>query len=130
MPGAIIYTSTKFAVNGFIRALYEELRHEGNDFIKLTSILPYFVSTRKDLMEAVNLRFPVLSAEEVAEVAVDSILRNELTVTIPKRNLWLSGIVNLLPLANQCLIRDRIFKEKETRKIVYAEKKKNNSFNG
>lgn len=130
MPGAVIYTSTKFAVNGFIRALYEELRQEGNDFIKLTSVLPYFVSTRKDLMDAVNLRFPVISAEEVADVAVDSILRNELIVSIPKSNLWISALVNFLPLSNQSLIRDHVLKEKETRKMFYTEKKKSDLING
>ncbi len=131
MPGAIIYTSTKFAVNGFIQALHEELRQEGNDFIKLTSVLPYFVSTRKDLMEAVNLRFPVISAEEVADVTVDSILRNEFTVSIPKFNWWISAIVNLLSLENQSLIRDHVLKEKETRKVFYKEKqKRSNSVHG
>lgn len=130
MPGAVIYTATKFAVNGFIRALYEELRHEGNDFIKLTSVLPYFVSTRKDLTEAVNLRFPVISPEEVADVTVDSILRNELTVSIPKSNFWLSTLVNLLPLSNQSLVRDYVLKERETRQVFYKEKNVSNSVNG
>lgn len=57
MPGAVIYSSTKFAVRGYIEALAEELRQEGyGDSIHFTTVHPYFVSTRKDLMEAVNLR--------------------------------------------------------------------------
>lgn len=130
LPGTVVYSATKFAVNGFIQALHEELRQEGNDFIKLTSVLPYFVSTRKDLMEAVRLRFPVLSAEEVAEVAVDSILRNEIVVSVPKFNWWLSVLVNLLSLANQGLIRDHILRERESRRMFYKEKKRNNLVNG
>lgn len=130
MPGAVIYTSTKFAVHGFIRALQEELRQERNDFIKLTSVLPYFVSTRKDLMEAVNLRFPVVSPEEVADTTVDAMLRNELIVSIPKYNVWISSILNVLPLSNQNLIRDYILKERETRKMFYIEKRKNDVVHG
>lgn len=130
MPGAVIYTSTKFAVNGFIQALHQELRQEGNDFIKLTSVLPYFVSTRKDLMEAVNLRFPMISAEEVADVTVDSILRNELIVSIPRKNLWISALVSFLSSSNQSLIRDYILKEKETRKMFYIEKNNDTLISG
>lgn len=57
IPGAVIYSATKFAVQGFTEALAEELRQEGyGDQIHFTSVHPYFVSTRKDLMEAVSLR--------------------------------------------------------------------------
>lgn len=130
MPGVVIYSATKSAVNGFIRALHEELRQEGKDFIKLTSVLPYFVSTRKDVTDAVNLRFPMVSAEEVANVAVDSILRNEITISIPRSNLWVSGLANLLPLSVQSLIRDYVLKEKETRKMFYKEKKISDAADG
>lgn len=126
----MIYSATKYAVNGFIQALHEELRQEGNDFIKVTSVLPYFVATRKDLMQAVNLRFPVLSAEEVAAVAVDSILRNEIVVSVPKFNWWLSVLVNLLSMSNQGLIRDHVLRERESRRMFYKEKPRNNLVNG
>lgn len=124
MPGTAIYTSTKFAVHGFIRALYEELRQDGIDFIKLTSVLPYFVSTRKDLMATVNLRFPVITAEEVADVTVDAMLRNELIVSVPRCNLWISSMLSFLSLSNQNLIRDHVLKERETRQMFYVEKDK------
>lgn len=88
------------------------------------------MSTRKDLMEAVNLRFPMISAEEVADVAVDSILRNEVIVLIPKYNLWISALMGFLSLSNQSLIRDHVFKEKETRKMFYNEKKQDELVDG
>lgn len=57
MPGAAIYSSTKYASRGFIEALAEEIRQEGyGNCIHLSSVHPYFVSTRKDLMAALNLR--------------------------------------------------------------------------
>lgn len=57
MPGAIIYSATKCGVQGFIDALSEELRQDGfGDCIHFTSVRPYFVSTRKDLMESLHIR--------------------------------------------------------------------------
>lgn len=57
MPGAVIYSSTKFAVRGYLEALAEELRQEGyGDCIHFSTVHPYFVATRKDLMDALNLR--------------------------------------------------------------------------
>lgn len=81
-------------------------------------------------MDAVNLRFPVISAEEVADVAVDSFLRNEHVVSVPKSNLWISALLSWLSLSNQSLIRDHVLKEKETRKMFYSEKKKSDLVNG
>lgn len=57
MPGAAIYSATKYAVRGFIEALSEEIRQEGfGDCIHFSTVHPYFVSTRKDLMTTLNLR--------------------------------------------------------------------------
>lgn len=58
MPGAVIYTSTKYAVKGYVEALAHELRQEGyEDCVRFTSTHPYFVSTRKDMMDALSLRW-------------------------------------------------------------------------
>lgn len=57
MGGAVVYSSTKSAAHGLYDAFREELRQEGyGDCIYITRSHPYFVSTRKDLMEAINLR--------------------------------------------------------------------------
>lgn len=126
IPGAIIYTATKFAVHGFVQALAEELRQEGyGDCLKFTTLHPYFVSTRKDIMEAVDLRFPAISSEYTAKIAVDGILRNKRTVTIPEFNQLLSKSMSLLPLKVQQAIRDYILREKETRKVFVKDLKVN-----
>ncbi|KAJ6634059.1 putative oxidoreductase [Pseudolycoriella hygida] len=60
VSGAVIYSSTKAAMNNMMIALSEEMRQEGNEFVKCTSILPYLVTTRKDIVETANFRFPFI----------------------------------------------------------------------
>lgn len=56
-PYVSIYSATKFAVNGFMSSLTEELISEGySDFIKTTWICPNFINTRQDFIDACNLR--------------------------------------------------------------------------
>lgn len=56
-PYVTTYSSTKFAVIGFMSSLTEELISEGhNSYIKTTWICPHFVNTRKDFIDSCNLR--------------------------------------------------------------------------
>lgn len=50
---AIAYTTTKFAVKGFMEALNQEIRDEGYA-IKTSTIFPHFVNTRKEVVEYVR----------------------------------------------------------------------------
>lgn len=118
MPGAVIYTSTKFAVQGFLQALYEELRQEGyGDVVHCTIVHPYFVSTRNDLMAAVNLRFPAITINETANETVNAMLRNEQQVAIPRSAAFLTSLIRLLSFKNQQLFRDYILKENEWKTV-------------
>lgn len=55
VPGAVLYTSSKFALLGLSEALSEELRQDGyGDSIHVTSVHPYFVATRADLMKIIK----------------------------------------------------------------------------
>lgn len=119
MSGAAIYTSTKFAVHGFVQSLYEEIRQEGyGDVIRCTTVHPYFVSSRNDLMAALKLRFPPITVEETAIETVNGILRNEQQVCIPKSALFLASIIQSLSFKNQQLFRDYILKEKDLVKTM------------
>lgn len=114
MSGAAIYTSTKFAVHGFVQSLYEELRQEGyGDVIHCTTVHPYFVSSRNDLMSSLNLRFPPITVEETANETVNGMLRNERQVAIPKSAFFLASIIQLFSFKNQQLFRDYLLKEKD-----------------
>lgn len=125
MGGAVIYSSSKGAIQNFIIALNEELRQEGNGHIKCTSILPYIATSRKDIVDAVHFRFPLISPRYTAEIAVDATLRNELMVSVPRSYLWLTFLMNLLPFSVQMLCRDFILKEKGAKLFCEENKRKN-----
>jgi all-trans-retinol dehydrogenase (NAD+) len=55
IPRACSYVATKYGVRGFMNALYLELCADGHDeFIKLTTVAPYFMTTRKEFNEIFN----------------------------------------------------------------------------
>lgn len=49
---AATYSASKYAVRGFMEALREELRLDGlTEQIHTTTIFPYFILTRKDMID-------------------------------------------------------------------------------
>lgn len=124
MGGAVIYSATKGAMQNFIVALNEELRQEGNDCVKCTSILPYMAATRKDIIEHAHVRFPIVSATHVARVAVDAILRNQLMASAPTFYLKLLPLMSLLPFSIQMLVRDIVMNEKGMKLLSEDNKRK------
>lgn len=73
-------------------------------------------------MDAVNLRFPPITVEEVAQTAVDSILRNEVVASVPRANWWFCAVMNMMAPSAQAVLRDHILKERETTMVRYDEK--------
>lgn len=56
-PYAILYSSTKFGIYGLMACLGDEMHLEGHDdYIKTTTICPYFINTAKSLIESIKLR--------------------------------------------------------------------------
>ncbi|XP_055904059.1 uncharacterized oxidoreductase SSP0419-like [Eupeodes corollae] len=118
IPGAIVYTATKYAVTGLMLGLEEELRQENHENgIDFTTVYPYFVSTRLDLMNILNLRFPAISAQVTAKETVKGIINRKRRVVIPYCDAFLSGFFRNLPYYVQCLVRDFILREPESRII-------------
>ncbi|XP_055855269.1 uncharacterized oxidoreductase SSP0419-like [Episyrphus balteatus] len=116
IPGAIVYTATKYAVTGLMLALEEELRQEGSkNNIDFTTVHPYFVSTRLDLMNLLNLRFPAITAEYTAKEIVKGIIHRKRRVVIPHFDVFLTALLPSLPYMVQWLVRDHILREPETR---------------
>jgi short chain dehydrogenase len=93
-PFAIGYCATKFGVKGFMEALYDELCFtKVDDFIKLTTVYPAHINTRKEFVEVMDQAkeaSPRMSPEYVAEEVVRGILLNKSDVTLPY------GISNIL----------------------------------
>lgn len=59
-PYMIAYGAAKHGVNGFMANLSQELYIDGHDYIKTTLVCPYFINTRKEMMDFINLRFKIL----------------------------------------------------------------------
>ncbi|XP_055696400.1 uncharacterized oxidoreductase YoxD-like [Lutzomyia longipalpis] len=114
---AVAYSASKFGVRGFMEALREEIRLNGNGGeIFTTTIYPYFISTRKDLMEKMQKtslfqRFPPLIPDDAADIAVDAMLENKISITIP--TVWpISRVIfKCLPSRIQDLVREVLVKE-------------------
>ncbi|XP_059609772.1 uncharacterized oxidoreductase YoxD-like [Phlebotomus argentipes] len=114
---AIAYSASKFGVRGFMEALREEIRLNGNSGeIFTTTVYPYFISTRRDLMEKMQKtslfqRFPPLIPDDAADIAVDAMLDNAISITIPK--VWpISRVIfKCLPSRIQDLVREILVKE-------------------
>lgn len=86
MPLATTYTATKYGLDGFMEALYDELCLDNNDeFIKLSTIYPYFINTRKelgDLLDVIKDPTPRMTPEFVADEAVTLHLKNKRNIVI------------------------------------------------
>lgn len=114
-PWAVVYSTSKFAVNGFMAAVTEQLRLQGyGDQIQTTCVCPYYIATRKDIVEFLQKpRFKLLSTTYTARTAVEGILRNESFVSVPPMFDLGLKIMHLFPLKVQQLVRDIIMKEYE-----------------
>lgn len=86
MPSSVVYSSTKFGVNGFMECLHDELSMTDKDeFIKLTTVYPDFINTRRelsDVLDKINYFFPRLTSERVADEAVNGMLMDKRKVIV------------------------------------------------
>lgn len=120
-PQLILYSAAKFGIQGLLQSLQEEMRHEGYGDIHCTTVHPYFVSTRQDVMDAVTLRFPPVTPERTADETINAMLRNESIATVPGYLIYLVKMMQLLPVRCQQLCRDYILQEQTSRAIWYNE---------
>lgn len=117
---SILYTATKFGIQGLQAALHEELRQEGlGDCIHCTTAFPYFVSTRQDIMDSVSLRFPPVTPAQTANATIDAMLRDEHVVMVPSFLFYLTQIMRILPIRLQQLVRDYLLREQGTKIMCY-----------
>ncbi|XP_055599665.1 17-beta-hydroxysteroid dehydrogenase 13-like isoform X3 [Uranotaenia lowii] len=112
-PWAVIYSTSKYAVNGFMSALTEQLRLQGHSkYIRTTCVCPYYIATRKDIVDFLKKpRFEILTTERTAQVIVEGILQNKDFIAIPPFFEIGVKIMQLFPLRVQQLVRDYIIRE-------------------
>ncbi|XP_058815380.1 17-beta-hydroxysteroid dehydrogenase 13-like [Topomyia yanbarensis] len=114
-PWAVVYSTSKYAVNGFMAAVTEQLRLQGyGDHIQTTCVCPYYIATRKDIVEFLKKpRFKLLTTEHTARVIIEGILRNEVILAIPPFFDLGVRFMQLFPVKIQQLVRDYIIREYE-----------------
>ncbi|KAG5672646.1 hypothetical protein PVAND_002759 [Polypedilum vanderplanki] len=87
LPCAISYCSTKYGVDGFYSALYDELCvDEHDEYIKTTCIFPSFINTREELTKILDQMKgvgPRMSASYVASQIVNAIKNNKKSLILP-----------------------------------------------
>ncbi|KAG5684727.1 hypothetical protein PVAND_013941 [Polypedilum vanderplanki] len=106
-PCSINYSSTKFAITGFMLAIKEFLRIEKFENIFTTIICPHVIATNKHVVDVVNpKRATILSPEETSKIVVDAIINRSSFVTIPSYFSYFIPLFNSMPFCLQHLIRD------------------------
>ncbi|XP_017493789.1 PREDICTED: retinol dehydrogenase 10-B [Rhagoletis zephyria] len=101
LPGAGIYTATKYGIMGFMEALRGELRLSDCDYIRTTVANAYLMKTSGDLPllsdAGIMASYPGLPTPYVAEKIVRGMLYNERMVYVPKIFALTVWLLRLLP---------------------------------
>ena len=108
VPGLALYSATKYAVRAFSLAAAAELRPRG---VAVTVVCPDAVATpmldKQTEYDEANLVFSaprILTAEEVANVLTDEVLRKRpLEVALPRARKWLARAADWAPEAAEFL---------------------------
>ncbi|AXQ30157.1 SDR family oxidoreductase [Solimonas sp. K1W22B-7] len=100
IPGAVVYTGTKFAVVGLTEAADAEYRGRGVHF---TAVMPSKVRTELAAgTEAAGKGIPAVGPEDVAAAVVQALRRPQLFVAVPA---FLKPAAAVMQLAPEWLIR-------------------------
>lgn len=85
IPCAVAYSATKFGVTGLMDALYDELCFYEQDFIKTTTVFPYFINTQKELCDNLDQAGMTerLEPDDAAEMIVRGILSDKRKIYLP-----------------------------------------------
>ncbi|XP_017131368.1 short-chain dehydrogenase/reductase family 16C member 6 isoform X1 [Drosophila elegans] len=101
LPGAGIYTATKYGIEGFMESLRAELRLSDCDYVRTTVANAYLMRTSGDLPllsdAGIAKSYPGLPTPYVAEKIVRGVLLNERMVYVPKIFALSVWLLRLLP---------------------------------
>jgi len=108
-PNLVPYCSSKFAVKGFMDALFLEMRASRPDSnLSMTTIHPFVVDT--GLAQKPRSRFqkliPFTAPEDAAKMIISAMRRNQEYAFIPNCLCMLTSMSRLIPRAGQLAIMD------------------------
>lgn len=111
------YVTSKYAVRGYMEALDEELFLIGQtDLVKTTTVFPFVINTRKQLMEKFDhmpgvSTMPKFSPEETAKTILEAIKTNKRKVVVPKMvRAWQLSFYEHIPIKIRRMIDLTIMK--------------------
>ncbi|KAG5684992.1 hypothetical protein PVAND_014195 [Polypedilum vanderplanki] len=112
--GGAVYNASKWGLNGFMSNLYDEIHITKQDeFIKLTTIYPQYIDTRKelsDILDKAEFNLPRSTPEHVANKVVEGMLMNETKIIVS--TTFITQFEIILTLMR--------FLPDETRKYIYG----------
>ncbi|XP_058452099.1 estradiol 17-beta-dehydrogenase 11-like [Malaya genurostris] len=99
------YVTSKYAVRGYMEALDEELYLKGqSSYVKTTTVFPFIINTRKQLMERMGhtsgvSSLPKFSPEQTARTVVKAIRTNKRKVVVPESlKAWQLNLYEHIPI--------------------------------
>lgn len=84
IPFWTTYNATKHGTTGLMDGLVSLLNFYEFDFIKTTTVYPFFVSTRDDLIQLLeDFRTPFISPEYLSKIVVDGVKKDVRSIYVP-----------------------------------------------
>lgn len=86
---SLTYSTSKFAVRGFMESLTMDLTLKKHDsYIKTSTVFPYFISTNKTIVDVYEkgMKGPnmMLKPDQTAQEYVTRVLQNEEIIVLPR----------------------------------------------
>ncbi|XP_054841260.1 epidermal retinol dehydrogenase 2-like isoform X2 [Eublepharis macularius] len=110
VTGLMDYCASKFAAVGFLESLEAEMRGLRKTGIRTTVVCPFFINT--GMFEGCKTKWPhllpILEQEYAAQRIVTGVLREELSVIMPRVLYFAVALKNVLPTKIFFLIADYV----------------------
>ncbi|XP_015374636.1 PREDICTED: 17-beta-hydroxysteroid dehydrogenase 13-like [Diuraphis noxia] len=103
LSGISTYTATKWATNGMMESLHNELRALKSAVVS-TTVCPYFIETNPEISKHLELRLPEMPTSFVGEIVMNGILENRRIFSVPNHFMFPVKFVRTLPDNLQWLI--------------------------
>lgn len=103
LSGISTYTAAKWATNGMMESLHNELRALKSAVVS-TTVCPYFIETNPEISKHLELRLPEMPTSFVGEIVMNGILENRRIFSVPNHFMLPVQLVRTLPDNLQWLI--------------------------
>uniref|UniRef100_A0A336LUK6 Short-chain dehydrogenase/reductase 3 n=1 Tax=Culicoides sonorensis TaxID=179676 RepID=A0A336LUK6_CULSO len=121
-PDLQAYSTSKFAVRGFMDSLYVNLHREGyGNVIHTSTVYPWFINTRGYIQEFTENVFKnclVFDTEDVAKDIIDGFRRNKRVIAIPSFFYLFGYVINTAVVANNVF---KLMTNKPKKNVIFKD---------